>query len=74
MNAAGEQKLLNDLGERLKKLRNKQGISIRELAERVDMGYTNVSNIETGKVNPKYTTLVKLAEALEVDPRELLPK
>lgn len=74
MNAAGEQKLLNDLGERLKKLRNKQGISIRELAERVDMGYTNVSNIETGKVNPKYTTLVKLAEALEMDLRELLPK
>lgn len=58
----------------MKKLRNKQGISIRELAERVDMGYTNVSNIETGKVNPKYTTLVKLAEALEMDLRELLPK
>lgn len=74
MNEAGEQRFLNDLGERLKELRNKRGMSIRELAERADMGYTNLSNIETGKVNPKYTTLVKLAEALEMNLRELIPK
>lgn len=64
--------LLKELGERLQKIRNSRGLSTRELADLAGMGYTNINNIENGKVNPQYTTIVALAEVLQVDPCVLL--
>lgn len=72
MDAAEQLKLLKELGERITKIRNERGLSVRDLAEIAGMGYTNVNNIENGKINPQYITLILLAEALGVDPGTLL--
>ena len=74
MDSAREVILLRELGERLKKIRNERGLRVRELADLAGMGYTNVNNIENGKVNPQYTTLIALAEVLQVEPSALMPK
>ena len=47
-------------------LRVEQGISIRELAVRSDLEYSQVQRIEKGKVNIALTTLLALAEGLDV--------
>lgn len=74
MDSAREITLLKEFGERLKKIRNERGLKVRELADLAGMGYTNVNNIENGKVNPRYTTIIALAEALDVDPNLLLSR
>lgn len=43
-----------------------------ELAERVGLGRTSVTNLERGKQNPPLSLLPKLAQALGVSPSELL--
>ena len=57
---------------RLKELREAQGISIRELAARSDLEYSQVQRIEKGKVNIALTTLLALADGLNVSPDTLL--
>ena len=56
----------------LTNLREKQGISIRELALRANLEYSQVQRIEKGRVNFAYTTLVALAEGLDISSSELL--
>lgn len=56
----------------LTKLRDAQGISIREMAARSDLEYSQVQRIEKGKVNTALTTLLALADGLNLSPDELL--
>ena len=56
----------------LKELREAQGISIRELAARSDLEYSQVQRIEKGKVNIAFTTLLALADGLNLSPDTLL--
>lgn len=65
-------KILAKFAKRLISLREKKGISIRELASRADLEYSQVQRIEKGKVNLAFTTLTALAEGLEIDLSELL--
>jgi transcriptional regulator with XRE-family HTH domain len=53
------------LGEAVRRLRLQMGISQEELAERADTDLSQVGGIERGTRNPSYTTLLKLAAALE---------
>ena len=53
-------------------LRDAQGISIWELAARSDLEYSQVQRIEKGKVNIAFTTLLALADGLNVSPDTLL--
>jgi transcriptional regulator with XRE-family HTH domain len=73
MDHVREEKIIKEFGKRLKKARIAKKLSLRALADIADMDFGNISEIETGKVNPSLTTIVLLAEALEVDPSELLP-
>jgi transcriptional regulator with XRE-family HTH domain len=73
MDHGREQKILKEFGENLKKARTAKGLSLRALADIADMDFGNINEIETGKVNPSLTTIVLLAEALEIDPSTLLP-
>lgn len=61
-------------GERLREARRSAMLSQEELAERAGVGVATVIRIENDQVKrePHYGTLRKLAEALEVDARELL--
>jgi transcriptional regulator with XRE-family HTH domain len=73
MDQAREKILMKEFGEKLKKFRNDRNLSVRALADLADMDYTNISNIENGHSNPSMTTVIFLAEALNVAPSELLP-
>jgi len=62
-----------DFGERLRHLRLQQGLSQRKLAEKVNINFTYLSKIETGKMSPPaQDTIQRLAEALDADADELL--
>ena len=67
-----KEKVLAKFGKRLTALREEQGISIRELAARSNLEYSQVQRIEKGKVNFAYTTLVALAEGLDISPATIL--
>ena len=59
-------------GEKLKALREARFLSHRELAKRASVSPTTVLNLEAGKAEPQRRTIRKLAQALEVDPAELV--
>lgn len=63
---------LEKFGAQLMKLRKKKGLSIRELASRCDVDYGKISKLENNKANLTVTTLIELAEGLEIHPKELL--
>lgn len=52
------------LGEALRTLRLEAGLSQEELAERAGTDLTQVGGVERGVRNPSYTTLLRLASAL----------
>ena len=56
----------------LKRLREKQGLSVRALASKANMSYTYVSNVENGKVDPSLSALKRLAAALGVTASALI--
>ena len=67
-----KEKALAKFAAHLKKLREAQEISIRELAVRSDLEYSQVQRIEKGKVNLSLTTILALADGLNVTPDTLL--
>ena len=69
--ATKTEKILKDFGENLQQLRKAKGFSTREFAYEADISHSSVGRLEEGLSNPTLTTLVKLAEALEVDLNEL---
>lgn len=67
-----DKKRLKKFSAQLKKLRKKKGLSIRELSARCDVDYGKISKLENNKANLTLTTLIELAEGLEVHPKALL--
>ncbi len=71
------QGLPEDLRRALIQARNANGWSQRELAGRVGLPQVHISAIETGKVAPRYNTLLDLVRILGFDllliPRLLVP-
>jgi transcriptional regulator with XRE-family HTH domain len=60
------------IGQRLKQQRMRRALTQAELAERADVTTATVARIERDEIEPRMTTLRKLAQALEVDPAELV--
>jgi transcriptional regulator with XRE-family HTH domain len=56
----------------LKRLRGRQGLTVRALAAKAGMSYTYLSNVENGKVDPSLSTLKRLAQVLGVSIGELV--
>ena len=54
----------NSVGTRLRKQRDELGLSLRELARRVDVSPSLVSQIETGKIQPSVRTLYAIVSEL----------
>lgn len=52
------------LGERLRQQREQQGLSLRELARRIDVSPSLISQIETDKVRPSVGTLYQIVTEL----------
>ncbi len=62
------------LGQKIRFERLKKGYSQEELAEKTDLSRRAISCIECGTNDAKYTTLLKIAEALEIDISVLFKK
>jgi transcriptional regulator with XRE-family HTH domain len=62
-----KEKILARFATHLTKLRKERGLSIRQLAAASGLEYSQIQRIEKGKVNFAFTTLVALAQGLEVD-------
>jgi transcriptional regulator with XRE-family HTH domain len=58
--------------QRLKELRRERVLSLRELEERSGVSYNTIWRIEDGRQGSHPRTVRKLAEALGVQPSELL--
>jgi transcriptional regulator with XRE-family HTH domain len=56
---------------RLKELMAQKGLSREELAKRVGVSMTTISNINSEKNLPTINLLLQIAEALDVDIREM---
>lgn len=59
------------IGEKLRRIRQARGISVRSLAKKVGVSPSLISQIEHGYVTPSYSTLKSLGEALDEDPSQL---
>lgn len=60
------------LGKNLRAARERLGLTQEQVAERSGVQAGEVSRIETGKRDPKVSTLERLAKAVEVKPGQLL--
>lgn len=59
-------------GERLRRARRTEGMTLRQLAELVDVDFTYLSKLENDRLSPPSdATIVRLSEALSLDPDEL---
>ena len=59
-----EKKLLADVGKRIREARAAQGLSLEQLARLTGISGPALSLIETGKRDPRLTTLKRIADAL----------
>jgi len=60
------------LGENLKRIRTKKNITQIEIAKKLGVDRSFVSNLENAKTNPTLATITNLAQALGVSTNELL--
>jgi transcriptional regulator with XRE-family HTH domain len=60
------------VGENLKRLRTLKALTQEELASKAGLTRVTVARIERDEAEPHMTTLRKLAQALEVEPSELV--
>jgi transcriptional regulator with XRE-family HTH domain len=58
--------------DRLKALRHKRLLTLRELEQRSGVAYNTIWHLENGKRGAQPRTLRKLARALDVEPEELV--
>lgn len=65
-------KSLTALGKRIASERKKRGITLEKLAYEMEISKGNLSDIEHGKKDPRYTTLVAIANGLEISVSKLL--
>jgi transcriptional regulator with XRE-family HTH domain len=62
----------SDLGPRLREIRLRRGVGLRQLARRLDLSPSSISQIETGKMRPSVRTLYALASEFGVTVDEVL--
>ncbi|MCF8023836.1 MAG: helix-turn-helix domain-containing protein [Clostridiales bacterium] len=61
-----------NVGERIKAVRKKKGLSQYELAKRADISQSFLSYIERGEKSPTLRTLEKITKAMEIPLEELV--
>lgn len=56
----------------LRRLREQAGMTQFSLGSAVGIQSTSIARLESGAIDPKFSTIVKLAEALKCTPAELV--
>ncbi len=69
---AGHDARVGALGKNARAARKRLDLTQEEVARRSGLEPAEISRIESGKRDPRVSTLEKLAKALEVDPGQLL--
>jgi transcriptional regulator with XRE-family HTH domain len=59
-------------GQRLRHLRVERALSLRALAERSSVAFDTINKLELGYRPARLVTIRKLADALGVEPKELM--
>jgi transcriptional regulator with XRE-family HTH domain len=59
-------------GQRLRELRVEQALTLRALGERSGVAFDTINKLELGRRPAHASTIRKLADALEVEPKELM--
>jgi transcriptional regulator with XRE-family HTH domain len=59
--------------DQIKKLRVQHGVSQMELSLRANLSQSFLANLENGKKQPSVLTIIKIAAALEIHPKEFFP-
>ena len=60
------------IGDKLKEVRTRRLLTQEQLAEKAGVSAATVVNAERNNQEPHFSTIRKLAKALDVDPTELL--
>lgn len=72
MSQPDNEELLKKLGGTIKRVRKQKGLTLLDLEERTGIHTAMISKIELGKKNILITTLMRLADGLEVSVGELI--
>ena len=67
-----EEEYIIDLGIHIRQIRERKSISQQNLADMCNMPKTSIGRIERAEVYVTIKTLIKIANALEIEPKELL--
>jgi transcriptional regulator with XRE-family HTH domain len=60
--------------EKMKAIRIKNGVSQMDLSLRANLSQSFIANLEKGKKQPSVLTLIRIAEALNVNPQDFFPE
>ena len=60
------------IGDKLREIRKRALLTQQQLADKSGVGVTTIIRVERNQVEPQARTIRKLAEALGVEPHELL--
>ena len=64
---------LIELSNKIRTTRQSYGYTQTDLAELVGKDQSSIHRLESGKINPGYLFLQEIADALNIDLKELLP-
>ena len=72
--AKGKSPVLLEFAKKVRLRRYELGLTQEQLAERANFHVNYIGGIERGGRNPSVESVVTLAKALEISPRELMPE
>ncbi|WP_010182776.1 helix-turn-helix domain-containing protein [Aquimarina agarilytica] len=64
--------ICSKLGEHIRAIRKDKGLSVAEIAFKADIDSQNLRKYELGKQEMKVSMLLRIAKALDVEPKDLL--
>lgn len=64
---------IGTVGQRIRELREKAGLTQRQVAEKMGIHWATISQWETGRFIPRESSAARLAEALGVKVQDILP-
>jgi transcriptional regulator with XRE-family HTH domain len=67
-----EESFIINLGVHIRQLRESKNLSQQDLADDCSIPKVQIGRIERAKINTTIRTLIKIANALEIEPKELL--
>ncbi|MBB4800504.1 transcriptional regulator with XRE-family HTH domain [Flavobacterium nitrogenifigens] len=67
-----EETFISNLGIHIRQLREKKGLSQQALADDCDIPRNQIGRIERAEINTGIKTLIRIANALDIDLNELL--